>query len=283
MKSLILIFVSVLLLILTLTSNVFCQATENKTWVPLDPSLQSNLNNIDKYVKKIDSSKLILVSSHVGEMTNGGTTEDYQYNIDSSNTSVVKIIEKTINVKHPESSTNYYQNRQLVYSKVINDPAALKPTVNEIYYKNGKILYNRIQGNDPEKIIKIIYDYGGGKLGYGLGFSASKDSMVLVLDTIYSQQLHRYLNNGLRKKATNQDEWNKLVDAIDLKSFDQIKSGRNMREIDGSDLHITIVTNVRSHYLIVDQTNQKQVKAFMDELSSQIASFKQAAIRQKGQ
>jgi hypothetical protein len=263
--------------------RAFCQVTENKTQVALDPSLQLKLNEIDIYVKKIDSGKLFLISGREGEMTNGGITEDYQYSIDSLNTSVLKIIEKTINVKHPESSTIYYQNHQIVYSKTINDATASKSTSSETYYKNGKILYSHTHGNEQEKIIKIIYDFGGGKLGYGLGFSVSKDSMALVLDTIYSQQLHRYFNDGVRKRATSPKEWKKLVNAIDLKSFDQIKSGRNIRQIDGKDLHVTIVTTLKSHYTIVDQTNSRQLKEFMGELSSEIASFKQIVVRPKGQ
>ena len=142
---------------------------------------------------------------------------------------------------------------------------------------------NDIHNNEQEKIIKIIYDLGGGKTGFGVEFSISKDSMTLFLDTIYSQQLHRYLNNGPRMRATNPAEWHKLVHAIDLKSFDQIKSGRNMRQIDGKDLHVTIITTLKSHYTIVDQTNAGQLKEFMDELSSEIASFKQTAVRQKDQ
>lgn len=130
-----------IILFICLNSDGLCQIATDAAKVKLDYSLRLKLKEIDQYVHRVDSIKLLMVNDMVGEMTNGGTIEEYVFYADSLSKTVIKRISKMINVPHPETSTMYYRNNQVIYLKTIFDQFSAKPKFTESYYDRAKMIY----------------------------------------------------------------------------------------------------------------------------------------------
>lgn len=102
---------------------------------------------------------------------------------------------------------------------------------------------SKISGKEEIQSVKMS-SYGG-MMGMTGDFIIRKDS------TIYEHKLLRSPEKAVKKtKATSEEDWNDLINEIDLEAFKNAKNGESQLPIDGIDTKVTIETNLSSYSLV---------------------------------
>ena len=118
---------------------------------------------------------------------------------------------------------------------------------------------SKISGKEEIQSVKMS-SYGG-MMGMTGDFIIRKDS------TIYEHKLLRSPEKAVKKtKATSEEDWNDLINEIDLEAS---KSGESQLPVDGIDTKVTIETNLGSYSVVNGSEN------FFQTLIDRMKSFKE--------
>jgi hypothetical protein len=126
---------------------------------------------------------------------------------------------------------------------------------------------------EKEEIIQISYVGYGGEFGWYSSFIITKDSIY------YYENIAAYKKQGKKyAAATSAELWEELLKACNLNTFAQIKSGKSLLYIDGSDQTFTVETNKRKlSFTNGHEMGFRKLKDFFQLVDNQLYKCRKAA------
>lgn len=126
--------------------------------------------------------------------------------------------------------------------------------------------------SNSQSINSISYNFAGGETGHYIKIEITKDSINGMFESLNQRVII--------KEKTPKNTWDSLTHSITLENFKEIKSGKSLLEIDGTNVSIKVETDTDSYSFLngnIDKVQNKKVFHFMEILENELSNIYERA------